>query len=113
MQQALEAKEDANQLRCPFTCGSATRFLALGTTVFFYRTCLVLSHTSLIALRAFDGIAREMRVMRRNQLKLTISSLMAVVVVSVLAEGPAFAVTCAVDCNPIRGPLGRVASLQG
>jgi len=56
-------------------------------------------------------IAREMRVMRRNQLKLTISILMAVA--SVLAAGPAFAVTCAVDCNLIRGPLGRVASLQG
>ena len=57
-------------------------------------------------------IAREMRVMRRNQLKLIISILMAVVA-SVLAAGPAFAVTCAVDCNPIRGSLGRVASLQG
>ena len=100
------------QLRCPFTRGSATRSLALGTTVFFCRPCLVLSHRSLIVLRAFDGIAREMRVMRRNQLKLTISIVMAVVV-SVLAAGPAFAVTCAVDCNPIRGPLGRVVSLQG
>ena len=47
-----------------------------------------------------------------HQLKLTISILMAVVA-SVLAARPAFAVTCAVDCNPIRGPLGRVTSLQG
>ena len=39
-----------------------------------------------------------------HQLKLTISIFMAVVV-SVLAAGPAFAVTCAVDCNPLRGPL--------
>src|SRR5829696_2278516 len=42
-----------------------------------------------------------------HQLKLTISILIAVVA-SVLAARPAFAVTCAVDCNLIRGPLGRV-----
>ena len=46
-----------------------------------------------------------------HQLKLTIAIL--VVEASVLAIGLAIAVTCAVDCNPIRDPLGRVVSLQG
>jgi hypothetical protein len=69
---------------------------------------------SLIARGAFVGDCEgtEVRVMRHISLSRQLAILMARVT-SMLAASPAFAVTCTIDGNSRRHPLGRVDSWQG